>query len=103
MTVPTHCCACIMEENATALHKISVMVDDMDRGSTAVVAFVRDYWYLGLLILGSCILVCVVSQCYRCYEVCKCLTCCCRPCLCCCRSKSSAYGSGGRRMFVDDD
>ena len=80
------------EANATALHKMSVMLDDVDKGSTAFVAFVRDYWYVGLLLVCACLIVCFLSQCYRCFEVLKCLTCCCR---CCCRRRR------GRR-YVED-
>ena len=78
-------------ENATALHKMSVMLDEVDKGSSAFVSFVEDYWYIGVLLVCACLVVCLFSQCYRCYEVLKCLSCSC----CCCRRRR------GRR-YVED-
>ena len=72
--------------NATALHKISVMVDEVDQGATATVNFVEQYgWYVLISVLG-CFALCILSACYGycksikqcCCDVCWCLTCCCR-------------------------
>lgn len=79
------------DTNATALHKMSVMIDEVDKGSSAFVAFVRDYWYVAVLLVCVCLVVCLISQCYRCYEVVKCLACSC----CCCRRKNN-------RRYADD-
>jgi len=75
--------------NATALHKISVMVDELDTGATATVDFMGEYgWYILISVLG-CFALCVVSVCYGycksiahcCRDLCWCLSCgCCGYC-----------------------
>jgi len=52
------------DNNATALHKISVMVDEMDTGATTTVTFIEQYgWYILISIVG-CLALCIISTCY---------------------------------------
>lgn len=80
------------DSNATALHKISVMVDELDTGATATVGFIEQYgWYVLISVLG-CFALCIVSSCYG---YCKSIASCCRDflwCLSCgCCGKTSNH------------
>ena len=82
--------------NATALHKISVMVDELDTGATATVDFMDEYgWYVLISVLG-CFALCVVSVCYG---YCKSIAHCCRD-LCWCLSCGCCGLCGGRRKHA---
>jgi hypothetical protein len=78
------------ENNATALHKISVMAENLDAGATATASFIEDYgWYVLISVFG-CFALCLVSACYGycksiahcCFDLCWCL-CWCLSCRCC--------------------
>ena len=76
-----------MTDNSTALHAIAVVADNVDRGTTEIVAFFRDYWfYVVLGFVWCCLLLPLLASCDRCARVCCCVKKCCAS-LCCCRRK----------------
>ena len=78
-----------MDSNSTALHKISVVVDEIDAGANATVDFMEQYgWYVLISVLG-CFALCIIE---RHTATVRALHCCCDLFWClscgCCGTKS---------------
>lgn len=89
------------DSNATALHQISVMVDHVDKGATATVAFIHHYTFWFVLAGAVLLLSCIVS---RVIDVAKTAYCLCSPCVCvakcCCRRRQTYHEVGRERGQV---